>query len=213
MGEQAWIFWRKRDMEQKDLFFVRFSCFWHQTDSVVFCDAFQWHTVFFAGIELCYTFTWHAVFFAPKIFILCRSRHLTHSVNLCDTFLWHAVFFVQNHLRTKTLVSLLRPFCVTLFRDMLYFLFGKFSFGMIFIRRVGITTTVVRRPHGFLFLMRKNDFLSLYRGIWLNVSNIIFSDLTPVKCRLSYFVLARWVAFDHTLCLSALTTRLKVEDF
>ena len=189
MGEQAWIFRRKRDMEQKDLSFVRFSWFWHKTDSVVFCDAFQWHTVLFAGIELCYTFTWHAVFFAPKIFILRRSWHLTHSVNLCDTFLLHAVFFVQNHLRTKTSVSLLRPFCVTLFH---------------------MICCVFR---GYLFLMRKNDFLSLYRGIWLNVSNIIFSDLTPVKCRLSYFVLARWVAFDHTLCLSALTTRLKVEDF
>ena len=68
--------------------------------------------------------------------------------------------------------------------------------------------------HSFLFLMQKNDLFPLYRGIRLNVSNIIFSDLTPVsKCRLSYFVLARWVAFDHTLCLSALSTRLKVEDF
>ena len=93
-------------------------------------------------------------------FILRRSRHLTHSVNLCDTFLLHAVFFVQNHLRTKTSVSLLRPFCVTLFHYMLYFSFGKFSVGMIFVTRVGITTTVVRRPHGFLFLMRKNDVFS-----------------------------------------------------
>ena len=46
---------------------------------------------------------------------------------------------------------------MTLFHYMLYFSFGKFSVGMIFVTRVGITTTVIRRPHGFLLLMRKND--------------------------------------------------------
>ena len=164
---------------------------------------------------------WVVLHFYMTCCVFCAQNFHFASVSTPDTWcklVWH--FSVTCCIfRTESLEDQNFSFtaeailCDTFPYDMLCFSFGKFSFGMIFVRRVGITTTVVRRPHGYLFLMRKNDFLSLYRGIWLNVSNIIFSDLTPVKCRLSYFVLARWVAFDHTLCLSALTTRLKVEDF
>ena len=97
---------------------------------------------------------------------------------LCDTFPWYAVFFAC------------KLFITDDFYDACRNQYGS-----------------VQSQHCFLFLMQKMTFFPSTEELVKMSSKWFFSVLAPVsKCRLSYFVLARWVAFDHTLYLSALST-------